>query len=68
MELHPGTLRRHQAAPRGHGAHRIARVLNEDGAKNPRTGGQWSKGTVASILRTAKRLGSQTPPPYDAYP
>ncbi len=52
----------------GSGAHRVARVLNEHGEKNPRTGGQWSKGTVASILRTAKRLGSQTPPPYDAYP
>ncbi len=24
----------------GSGAHRIARVLNEDGEKNPRTGGQ----------------------------
>ena len=39
----------------GSGAHRIARVLNEGGEKNPRTLGQWSKGTVASILRTAKR-------------
>ncbi len=39
----------------GSGAHRIARVRNEDGEKNPRTLGRWSKGTVASILRTAKR-------------
>ena len=39
----------------GSGAHPLARVLNEDDEKNPRTRGPWTKGTVASILRTARR-------------
>ncbi len=40
----------------GFGAYRIAGELNRDGVKNPRTLGQWSQGTIASILRTAERL------------
>lgn len=39
----------------GLGARRIARTLNEGGVLNPRTGGEWNFGTVASILRTVDR-------------
>ena len=39
----------------GHGARRIARVLNDAGQANPRTGRPWNRGTLQSILKTIER-------------
>lgn len=39
----------------GHGPRAIARTLNENGIRNPRTHGLWAPSTVAAILRTMAR-------------
>ena len=39
----------------GLGARRIAATPNADGILNPMTGGMWTHGTIASVLRTAWR-------------
>jgi len=38
----------------GHGEWKIARVLNDEGLGNPRTGNDWFYGTVRAILRNAR--------------
>ena len=40
---------------RGLGVKAIASKLNRAGQVNPRTGGTWSHGNVAAILRTVER-------------
>jgi len=44
-------------AERGWRDHRIAKAMRA-GARNPRRGGEWSRGTVSSILATAGRTGT----------
>jgi site-specific DNA recombinase len=39
----------------GRGSSRVAATLNDAGTENPRTGGAWTPGTVAAILRTHDR-------------
>lgn len=47
------TLWRH-----GHGAHAIARILNDEG-RSARCGGKWHAGTVTAVVRRARTRGRQ---------
>ncbi len=42
----------------GHSCWTIARILNDEGVGNPRTGRPWYYGTVRVILETAERRAS----------
>ncbi len=45
----------------GHGCWKIARILNDEGIGNPRTGRPWFYGTVRVILESVERRAASAP-------